>query len=318
MWLVFAALSLFLYAVTDIFGKKSINAGNAYTPMELCVIVSALSFVISIALYVFGFGESGMTPWQILHLHPLILVNILCFFLYWIFYLLSMKFIRLSISEAISSSSGVLYFVGLIFINLCLGKLPAVREMLHPLRLIPVILVLTFIFLYPSAELSERKNTVTDGTVRKKNRHSYFVGILILLISLFLDSLDSLITTLIIDEGTIGIVDYIMTSYFCVIFPALILFVFLCIKRKKLFIPMKNNPARSAGYAVSALLSSQLYIFASYYDAVRTGILFIIYPIVPIIGAKVFLKEKSTRRQNMCIWIITLSAIAFCISDNLL
>jgi len=318
MWLVFAALSLLLYAVTDIFGKKSVNFGNAYTPLELCVTVSILSFIISIALYISGFGESGLAPWQILRLHPLILVNLLCFFLYWGFYLLSMNFIQLSIAEAVSGSSGVFYFVGLILINLCIGKLPAVREMLHPLRLIPVILVLTFIFLFPSAELSKRKNTITDSDVCKRNRHSYFVGICILLLSLLIDSLDSLITTLIIDEGTVGMVDYIMTSYFFAVFPAAVLFIFLCIKRKKLFISLKSSPVSSAGYAVSALLSSQLFMVASYYDAVRTGILFIVYPIVPIIGAKVVLKEKFTWRQNLCIWLITFSTIAFCVSDYLL
>ncbi len=318
MWLIFAALSLLLYAVTDIIGKKSVNSGNSYTPLELCITVSILSFFISIILWFFGFGESGMSPWQLLVLQPLILVNLLCFFLYWIYYLLSFKFIRLSVAEAVSGSSGIFYFLGLILFNLCLGKLPAVREMFHPLRLIPIILVLTFIVLYPFAESFTKKNNNAEKSVFKKNRRSYFLGICILMLSLIIDSLDSLITTFIIDEGNISTVDYIMTSYFLSIFPAAVLFIFLCLKRKKWFIPLKNHPISSVGYSVSALLSSQLYMVASYCDAVRTGILFVIYPVVPIIGAKIFLKEKFTWRQNLCIWIITLSAIAFCVSDGLL
>jgi len=318
MWLIFAVLSFLLYSITDIFGKKSVDEGDVYTPLELIVTVSMLSFIISIALYGFGFGESGMTPWQLLRLHPLILANLLCVCLYWIFFLLSMKFIRLSISEAVSSSFGIFYFVGLILINLCLGKLPTVHEILHPLRLIPILLVLSFIVLYPSEKLSKRINTLTDDTGCKIKRSRYIVGISILLFSMLMDSLDSLIITWIFGEGTIGFFDYIMTMYFFLIYPATVLFIFLRIKRKKWFIPLKRSSVSYAGYAVSSLLSSQLFMVASHYDAVRTGILFIIYPILPIIGAKILLKEKFTHWQNLCIWIITLSAIAFCVSDYLL
>lgn len=318
MWLIFAFLSLLNYAVTDLFGKRCVDDGDSLVPVKLSVSSSAISFVISIILYIFGFGESGMTPWQILYHNPLIIVNMLCFILQWVVYLLSMKYINLSISEAISGSTGVFYFVGLVFLNLFIGKFPAVREILHPLRLIPVILVLGFIFLYPNVERFAKKRAAESVDDLRKSRHKFNVGVCILIFSLILDSLDSLTTTLIIDDGSVGTVDYIMASYFSTILPISVFSVFIRAKNKKWHIPVINDNRYAKCYCITALMSSVLYITASYFDAVRTGILFLAYPIVPIIGAKLILKEKHTWRQNLCIWVITFSAIAFCVFDYLL
>jgi len=318
MWLFFAVLSLFFYAAADIFGKKSVNEGDVLTPTELFVSSTTLYVFAGVVLYVLRLGESGLAPWQLVWQNPLIIVNVLCYFLQGVLYLLSMRYIKLSIAEAISGSSAVFYFVGLLLLNVVLGKFPAAREMLHPLRLIPILLVVLFIVLYPNVEQIGAKRTGEALADFKQNRRRFCVGLFLLLLSQVFDSCDSLMTGLLIDKGTIGAVDYMIMGSLTSAFVVMGMSVFLRIQRGKWFIPFVGNTRFSNGYCVAAYVSSVLFIVASYRDAVRTGILFLAYPIVPIIGAKVFLKETYTWRQNVCIWTITASAIAFCALDYLL
>jgi len=318
MWLAVAVFSLLAYSMADIAGKGKIDNSDELGPIELLVTINSVIFVFSIILFAFGLGESGQTPWQIILTHPLIAVNQFCYVLYWLFYLLSMRFIGLSVVESFSGSTGVLFFVGLVIVNLISGKLITVRDMFHPGRLVPVILVLIFAFLLPNIEIIANKNGEELLIKAKTERKKTLVGLIFLFTALILDSCDSLITTVIMDEGDIGTVDYMMSSSFVAIISVIILVGFLWIKKHKLYIPFKNNGRYSYFYSFASLLSSILYTVASSLDAVRTGIIFIAYPIIPIIGAKIFLKEKYSWRQNLCIWMITFAAIAFCVSDSLL
>lgn len=51
------------------------------------------------------------------------------------------------------------------------------------------------------------------------------------------------------------------------------------------------------------------------FDAVRTSIFFVAYPIFSIFTARIFLKERYTLKQYICIGAITLAAIVFCAMD---
>lgn len=315
MWLAVALLSLITYAVADLAGKKKIDSSDDSGPIELLITVNSLAFIISIILFVFGLGESGQAPWQIFLTHPLIVANLFCYVLYWLFYLLSMRFLGLSVIEAFSGSTGVFYSVSLVAVNFITGKLTAVRDMLHPGRLIPIILVLIFACLLPNVEILANKNSESLLEKAKSERKQTLLGLIFLFIAITLDACDSLITTILLDEGDIGTVDYLMSSWALTIIPALLFVGFLRKKKSKLYIPFKKNGKYSYLCSVTSLLSSVIYTAASSMDAVRTGILFIAYPIIPIIGARILLKEKHSWRQNLCIWMITFAAIAFCIFD---
>lgn len=240
------------------------------------------------------------------------------FILYWFLFLLSMRYVGLTVDEAVSGAFGVFYFVGLLLVHLVSGRLAAVRDMLHPLRLIPILLVLVFTVLLPNIEVIAHREDPNLREMAKSERRRTVLGLLILLAALALDSVDSLVTTLVCDETDIGTVDYIMTSFFSASIALVPFAVYYRVKNRRWFIPFRRGSRRAVRYAAPAMLSSVLYMAASSFDAVRTGILFLAYPIVPILGAKLFLKEKYTRRQNFCIWTVTLAAIAFCAVDPLL
>jgi len=73
----------------------------------------------------------------------------------------------------------------------------------------------------------------------------------------------------------------------------------------------RSSAIYGALFAVQAFLG----VLAASFDAVRSEIMYLAYPAISIIGARLVLKEKYTLRQNVCIWLLVLSAVAFCVID---
>jgi len=305
MWLIFAVLSMLAYAATDLLGKRKVDTGTTWTAVELLVSSSVLAFAAGLVLFACGFGESGRAPWVILAEEPIVLVSVICFCAYWFLCLLSFRYVGLSVDAAIGGMDGIVFFCGIMLVNLFFGKLDAAREMLHPARLVPILVALSCAFLLPRMETSPAARWRT------------VVGMLIMLLALVLDGGgDSLITAVVFDEGRVGLVDYMIASW-CGTLPMIVgLSLLLRLKRGRWFVPFRGENG-ALGYAVLAVLSSVAYLAASSHDAVRTGIVFVAAPVFTLLAARVFLKERYTMRQNLCIWTIVIAAIAFCIADQI-
>jgi len=306
MWLVFAVLSMFAYAATDLLGKRKIDAGTVGTAVELLLSSMVLALVSALLLFVCGFGESGRAPWMILKDEPLILVSTFCFVVYWILCLFSFRYLGLSVDAAISGTGGIVFFCGILLINLFSGKMVVAREMLHPARLIPILIALVGVFLLPRLEKSV--------TFRRRT----MMGMAIILLAMLFDGGgDSLITALVFTEGRIGLVDYMIASWFGMVPVLLLLSLVLRGVRGRWFVPFRRGDG-TLGYSVWAMFSSVMYLIASSHDAVRTGIVFIVAPVFTMVASRVVLKERYALRQNLCIWAVALAAIAFCIADQIL
>jgi len=318
MWILFSLLSLVAFAAADLLGKKKIDLGRETASLELMVSYEAVAVLFSLLIWGLELGESGQSPWRLVLNDPLITAAVLCSLIYWLLFLVSMRYAGLSVEEAVSGAYGVYYFTGLLAVNLITGKLSAVHDMLHLIRLIPIILVIAFTFLLPNIEVIAQKCAGELFTKAKTDRRRLFIGLIILLAAVAFDSADTLISTVVFEESDIGAVDYTMASAMLNVLPMMILSVYLKVKNGKWYHPFADGGKYVIGYAVFMLLSIVLYMLSASLDAVRTGIIFIVYPIVPIVGAKIFLKEKYTWKQNLCIWVITIASIVFCASDYVL
>jgi len=305
MWLLFAILSMLAYAAADLLGKRKVDAGTAWTTIELFVSSSALAFAAGIALFACGFGESGRAPWAVLAAEPLILVTTLCFGAFWLLGLVSFRYLGLSVSASVGGANGIVFFIGMLLVNMATGRLGAVREMLHPARIVPILVVLVGAFLLPRMEKTPvaRRRTV--------------VGMLILFLAIVLDGVDSLVTAAVFDAGRIGPVDFMIASWLALFPLASPLLVFLRVKEGRRIVPFQGGVGM-VFYAVFAVSSTTTYLLASSHDAVRTGLVFVAAPIFTMIGARVFLKERYTLRQTVCVWTIAIAAVAFCIADRMI
>jgi len=294
------------YAATDLLGKRKVDAGTAWTSFELLLSNMTLGFVSALVLFACGFGESGRAPWMIIGDEPIVLASTFCFVIYWLLCLFSFRYLGLSVDAAVSGTGGIVFFCGILLVNLLSGKMAAAREMLHPARLVPILIALAGVFLLPRIQESP--------TLRRRT----VIGMLIVLLAMLFDGGgDSLITAFVFAEGRLGLVDYMIASWFGMLPAILLLSILLRGTCGRWFVPFRRDDG-SLGYSVLAMLSSVLYLVASSHDAVRTGLVFIVAPVFTMIAARVVLNERYDWRQNLCIWIVAFAAIAFCIADHML
>ena len=198
-------------------------------------------------------------------------------------------------------------------INVFTGKLESVKEILAPGRLIPIVIIIVLIFCLS-------KTDENNGALPKngKKHTAMLIGILIMLFSCIFDASDSLIISYCVADNQVGIIDfYIATSFMGILFGAGC-FVIAIVKLKNEHIMYKDCVKRIPAMTIIGILaiSSMLtYMIGSGYDAVKFAMLYIAYPIVPLIGARIFLKERYTTRQYFCIFGIAIASIIFCLMD---
>lgn len=299
---MFAALSLLAYAVTDLLGKRKVDVGTETTPVELLVAFGSFAFVAGGVLWICGLGESGLAPWTILAREPLLLVSVGCFVLYWLLCLISFRYLGLAVDAALGGMDGIIFFLGALGVHFLFGRMEGTRELLHPARLVPILIALSGALLLPRMEKSP--------TVRRRT----VVGMLVLLLALVCDGGDTLVTAMLFDEGRIGPVDCMMASWFAALPAVVALVLGLRFWSGKWVVPFRQGWG-TLGYAALAVGSSLSYLVASSHDAVRTGIVFVVAPVFTMIGARVVLGERYSVRQNFCIWMVAIAAIAFCVAD---
>ena len=313
MWILFSMLCMVTMTLADIIGKKAVIE-DELAPIKLRIMGIAVSFVLGMMMYFLHLGESGLAPWTLIANYPVILAVICCTVFSDFLYIFSLKYVGMTIMEAISSLEGIVIFVGMIIINSFSGRLGAIREMLTPARLIFILLILICTILLPNTELLANRNTVIDNG-QKKGRKLIVFGILISLSAAILSCGDSLIMDTLLDADVVGTVDVTMAAFFSQIFLLPVFYFLLTQKSRQNKASRKVISRYSVAYALLGVVHMFMGTISISFDAVRSEIMFLTYPVISIFGAKIILKEKYTWRQSIFIWIITLAAICFCAID---
>ena len=314
MWMIFAFSSMVLYAMEELVGKRVVRENTTSGSWMVYSMAALFTFSSAVIMWILGMGESGQSPICILMENPLILLNSICTCLASLLVFVAFKYIGVSIEASISGISSIFLFLGLVSINVFTGKLEAVKELFYPGRLIPIIAIIILIIL-----LSKTDDVAVDVALKnKKKRTAMLTGILIVLLACLFDASDSLIFAYCISEKPIGEIDY----YMAVNLPNLFYGLFSCIMAVVLskkanykfqFTRKSVLPLVLIGvFDISCLIT---YVIGSGYDAVKFAMLYIAYPIVPLIGARIFLKERYTTRQYFCIFSIAIASIIFCLMD---
>ena len=314
MWMIFALLSMLLYATEELVGKKIVRQTGASGSWMIYAMASLFTFASAIVMWALGMGESGQSPVRVLLDNPLILLTSVSTCLATLLVFIAFRYVGVSVEASISGISSIFLFLGFVCINLFTGELAAVKELLLPGRLIPILVIIALVFW-----LSGTDEATLDPAPKAKKKHAAMVtGILIVLVACIFDASDSLIFAYCISEKPIGEIDY----YMAVNLPNLFYGISACIMAS-VTSGKAERPRRLTSKDLLLLVSvgvldiSSLltYVLGSGYDAVKFAILYIAYPIVPLIGAKVFLKERYTAKQYICIIGIAIASIVFCIMD---
>ena len=313
MWMLFAISSMVLYAMEELVGKKIVRDNSTSGSWMVFSATSLSILAFGCVLWISGLGESGQSPILILMENPWILLNSVCTRLAMLLVFIAFKYIGVSIEAAISGVSSVVLFLGFVSINIFTGKLEAVKELFIPGRLIPIILIIVLIFL-----LSKTDEETVGTALKNKKAGIMITGIVLVLLACIFDASDSLIFAYFISEEAIGEIDYFMSASLLNLFYGAFSIIMVVVTRKKTDYThqfARKNILFLVLVGIFDICSSLTYVIGSGYDAVKFAMLYIAYPIVPLIGAGIFLKERYTAKQYFCIFGIAIASIVFCLMD---
>ncbi len=318
MWIIFAVASMVLCALGEITSKKIIKDDLVTGPLMVYSAASFFTFLSSIAMWLLGLGESGETPIRILIQNPLIMLSTASTFLATFLMFIALKYIGVSVESTISGVSAAFLFLGLISISIFTGKLNSANELLAPGRLIPIIVIIVLIFLLSGTDKTVESTVLNQSTGKSKKHSAMLIGVFIMLASCIFDASDSLIVSYCIADNLVGDMDYYIATNFMDILFGLICFIITVIRLKKSKSSFKSQVKKIPFLIISGILgigSMLTYFIGSGYDAVKLAMLYIIYPVVPLIGARLILKERYTVKQYFCIFGIVIASIVFGIMD---
>ena len=313
MWMILAILSMVLCATGEMLSKKIVQEDTAIGPSMAYFATSLFGFLSAIIMWIIGIGESGASPVGILIENPLIILSTASTFLSSLLGLVALRYIGVSVGASFSGVSSIFLFLGFVGINFFTGKLESVKDILAPTRLIPIILIIVFIFL-----LSKTDVAVDETEKNKKKTGAMLTGVLLLLVACAFDASDSLIVSYCVGDNQVGSIDYYIATSFMDILFGVGCFVMAIIKLKNTHILYKELYRKAPSMVILGILSISCmltYFIGSSYDAVKVAMLYIAYPIVPLIGARIFLKERYSAKQYSCIFGIAIASIVFCLMD---
>lgn len=314
MWILFALGSMIFCAAEELVEKHIVKESPTSGPWVAYSSVSLFTFVSTVVMWGMGMGESGQSPFYILMENPVILFGSVSTGLALLLVFFAYKYIGVSIEAVVLGVSSIFLFLGFASVNVFTGKLEAVKELFLPGRFIPIIVFIVLIFL-----LSKTDDVVVDAATKTKHkRTAILTGILIVLAACIFDASDSFICAYCLSEMSIGEMDYYMAVnlpnlLYGIISGAIAIFMSKKANQQTRF--TRKNVLLLVLIGVLEISCLLTYAIGSGYDAVKFAMLYIAYPIVPLIGARIFLKERYTAKQYFCIFGIAIASIVFCLMD---
>jgi len=140
----------------------------------------------------------------------------------------------------------------------------------------------------------------------------------IALIAVLMDAGESVATAYLFDTKTLNVADYFVTCCIIYIIPAIV-FAFIFLKlRQNPFAPLKGKKCASVAFCLFFYGAIIFYLIGTSMDAIMSGMIFCVYPALAIIGARIILKERYSKYQYVCVWIIVIASVVFGLADYLI
>ncbi len=313
MWFVFALLSTLAWGAADLFYKKGADENDKYSHLKTSMIVGVVMGIHATYTLIRLIADGGMY-------NP---VNILIYLPVSLMYILSMtvgyfglRYLELSISSPVQNSSGGIS---------CLLCVIFLGEVLNVPQILAVVLMVGGVVLLGIFEKMQSDSEAASAEIaaEKKYRRSLFaflmpVGYAVLdSLGTFFDAyyLDDFASTPLADvtEETfedIANMSYEFTFFIC----ALLIFVFLKIKKQKIFEVLQKERLCAAGFETAGQAA---YVYAMSGNGAVAAPMIASYSIVSLILSRIVLKEKLSFKKYVAIALVIIGIVILGVLEGL-
>lgn len=302
MWLFFTLTTTLLWGIAELFYKKGSHEERKYDHLRVCVLVGAVMGIHAIITLLTS--DIGYDPMNLIVYLPVSLcyiVSMACSFF-------GIRFIEESLADPIENTAGAMCSL---FCVIFLG------ETIGPLVWVAIAVIVVGIM-----GVSYMENSSDINRKKKLGKKLAIVAFAMPFCYAIIDALGSFLDIFFLEMETsplIGIteenielvanVSYELTFAIC----ALILFIFMKIKRVKFELPKQKDKAIAAVCETAGQLT---YVYAmSGNGAIAAPILSSVC-VVSLLLSRIFLKEKLSKKQYLFIGIIIVGILMLAVLEG--
>lgn len=322
MWIIWSSISILLYALCEIYQKKSSKISEPHSESKLLIWFGLFGLLVAFVVSVFGLRETNESFITMAIENPTIVLSTIFYFVSLLFAFLSLKLIPVSIEAPIANTCGCLSFVGAIILFTLLGEYEKIAEEVTLVKVILVIVIFAIVIIFSDIyhdkiedgeELSEYEINKKLGN-RSKAVYYAVLGIILVIMSAIFDAANSVVSYYILNEVADSN-DYLYFTNLLFFIFGVIVWVYISIKEKKIYNPFTKDQlpkAIGSGFDCLGTVAAVLAINANqfYSDPVIST-----YFIFTVALSGIMLKEKLDRKQYLCIILLVLCIVSFAFLD---
>ena len=312
MAVIFTLLSMLLASGEDLLEKKAVTS-KTEEALKTLVWYSMFNAVVTCLVIAFGMDEAALMPHELVAKNPAVLLSPVLNCLTLLFALLAYKYVGVSVRNSFSNVDGFFFIVLLMIFYSVTGKASFAVRLFTPSAMIGTVLIITAAIVYPNINphRNEEKELPSTGD---KDKKMLVIGIILAVTAAFFDGSESLVSSYLIGDDVVDSMDYIAMLTLTQTVIGFVLWIGMSIRYKKIYNPFRKTEKIRCISQLLSLIADLLYVFALSDDALIGVILWNAFPILDILGARIFLKEKLTRLQYAILFMLLTGAVLVSLS----
>ena len=314
LWLILTISCIVLWGITDILLKKSLNYSDPLSQFKVFVwigLVAALSVVVMAFC-----SETLLDSIRKVADYPyLIIINIL-YVVAMFFGLLGAKHLEASVVSPLENIDGAITAIVLYVFFFLTGR-GHVTENVGIVDIIATVAITLGVVFLGIQEQNLSRQEVELAEDKKKHR----LGALALLFPIVYNLADavSMVATGIMVSGetefSIPDIDYVFFESLSFVVFAIFVWLYMLIAKKYMYNPFKKTELYSCGAATCETLGTIAFTFAVAISPILTAPITSSYCLVTIVLARIFLKERLTKKQYLSLVFLVVGIALLGVSE---
>lgn len=316
MWFIFAVICLLGWGFADLFYKKSSDSNDRHSHLKIAVWVGIVMGLAAVAILIFVPGTTFSFS-NLLIYSPASAMYILSMIIGYA----GMRYLEISIVSPVQNASGAVSAVMMVIYFIAIGKISDIGEELDWLSIAGTVAICIGMVLLA---VTERKVALSENPTAPKKFKTGAAALIFPILYCVFDALGTFADGVILEGNSyfgIETVSHEMSEWDVLVaygitffLVAVVCWIIMAVKGEV------YNPIKDKDKAIAACFEEFgqiFYVFALADKPYYTAPIVASYCIVSVILSRIFLKEKLTKKQYVCIFIIIAGIVAMGIAEGL-
>ena len=314
MAIVFTLLSMLMCCAEDLYEKKSVSS-RVEDALKTLVWYGIFTAVLLCVLLLFGLDENSLMPHELILNKPVVLLNPIFSYTCLFFALVAYKYVGVSVRNTFANLDGLFYILFLVIYHVLTGNAQFAVRLFNPTMAIGLILIMGVTIIYPSLkDPQEEKQGQLASEPSGSSKTALKIGMALAIVSALFDGADSFVGSVLIGDKIVDSMEFIGANALVQLIISVFIWIYLWIRHKKIYNPFRKTEKYRFISQTFSIVSNLFYIFALSGDALLGVVLWNVFPVLDILGARILMKEKLTPTQYLVLFTLIIGGVLVSIS----